>query len=143
MKFDLGRIFPEVNTSFSLTSDLLYLLCDQLNALNKEIKHFNKIFDCPGYSIVLIISATRKNNSLDVKGPIVLRKRKEVEFVLHIPYKTFDNKLSETLYVVDNIYTGILFVLNKYKTDTSGVEESINNAICRIKSSPNQFCHQL
>ncbi len=142
MKFSFGQIYPEVNTDYDVTSKLLHLLCNKLNNLNKEIKHFNKVFEGEDYSLVLIISATRNKDILEVKGPIVLKKRKEVEFALHIPYRELPNRFEETLYVLNNIYQSIVFVFNKYKADLSGLEENIDQVINAVKTSPSQFCNE-
>ena len=140
MKFSFGQIYPEVGARFSLPGTLLTLLRSRLDELQKEIKHFKNKFPEDDFSIVFIISATRKKDRVEAKGPTYLHKRREIEFAVHIPYKEmpeFDEKIS---YVLNQIAEGIISVLNKYKTDSSGIKEVIQDVVRIVQQNPDKYC---
>ena len=139
MKFDFSQIYPEIDTDFDLSGMLLELLCERLDSLQKEINHYNKKFQGDDYSIVFIISATRNKVSLETKGPRFLRKSREVEFALHIPYKEIKDFDAKVSYVLNHIAQGIIFVLKKYESDPTGIEETIQDVIKTVRNSGEKY----
>lgn len=138
MKFHFALIYPEVKTSYDITNTVLDPLRDYLEGLNKSIAHYDKLFKINDYCLDLYISATRKQMDF-VKGPITLSKRKRVEFVIFIPYKKFDSYTKTMCYVLDNIAQGIIFIFNKYKTDSTGVQEVTDKLKALIVSDPEKY----
>ncbi|HGA4729071.1 TPA: hypothetical protein ACISU1_004442, partial [Salmonella enterica subsp. enterica serovar Wangata] len=106
---------------------------------NKNLNHYEKLFKTDDFSIIFVISATRKSETLNVKGPTTKSKDKETYFSLFIPYREFSVFTIQISYVLDNIAEGIIFVLDKYKTDSSGVKESISEVKALIESDPEKY----
>ncbi|CNC63846.1 Uncharacterised protein [Yersinia pseudotuberculosis] len=138
MNIQFSQIYAEVDTSYDITNTVLTPLRHYLVMLNKNIMHYNKLFNADDYSIVFIISATRNDKEL-VKGPTTLSKKKKVEFVIFIPYKELKTFAEQMSYVLDYIAEGIIFVFNKYKTDPSGVKEAVEEVKKMIMDDPDKY----
>lgn len=141
MNIAFTQIYNESATSFNLSSELLGLCRNHLDALNKQIVFFENKFKTDSFELVFIISATRKSDELKVMGPTNLYKSKETEFVLYIPYpkEEFVSYIQAVTYVLDYIAQGIVFVLNKYETDSDGVVDAIRVALAQAISNPDEF----
>lgn len=122
MNIQFSQIYAEVNTSYDITNTILAPLRNYLNGLDKNINHYEKLFLTDDYSVIFIILATRKNNEIIVKDPTPLSKKKQVEFVIFVPYKEISSFTDQMSYILDCIAEGIIFVFDKYKTDPSGVK---------------------
>ncbi|WP_175691756.1 hypothetical protein [Burkholderia anthina] len=91
MEIGFGQIYPEVGAFFDFTNTVLVELNEGINSLKISFAHYIKLFSSDEFSVVFIISATKKSDALSVKGPTTLMKKKRVEFVLHIPYRKFES----------------------------------------------------
>lgn len=141
MNIAFTQIYNESATNFNLSSELLGLCRKHLDALNKQIVFFENKFKTDSFELVFIISATRKSDELKVMGPTNLYKSKETEFVLYLPYpkEEFVSYNEAVTYVLDYIAQGIVFVLNKYETDSSGVEEALKRVLAEAISKPDEY----
>jgi len=139
MNIEFGQIYVELNADFDLPSLLLKRLREELDALGKEISHFNTIFKNSDFKLVFIISATRKTDELNIKGPTLVRKKPAAEFVIYIPYKEIVDFVDKVSYVLPYVAKGVVFVLNKYKKDSSGVEDVVRNVIVAVRDEPETF----
>lgn len=139
MNIEFGQIYVELNTDFDLPSFLLKKLREELDSLGKDISHFNAIFKHSDFKLVFIISATRKNDELNVKGPTLVRKNPAAEFVIFIPYKEIVEFVDKVSYVLPYVAEGVAFVFNKYKEDSSGVEDAVHKVIAAVNNDPEAF----
>lgn len=82
MKVYFSQIYLEgENTTFPITNTIIHLLSIQLDKLNKNLNHYEKLFKTDDFSIIFVISATRKSETLNVKGPTTKSKDKETYFL--------------------------------------------------------------
>ncbi len=140
MKIYFSQIYLEgEDTTFLVTNTLIHRLSNQLDKLNKKINHYEKLFKTDDFSMIFVISATRKNEVLTVKGPTTKSKNKEIYFSLFIPYQEVNSFTEQTSYVLDYIVEGIISVLNKYKTDPSGVKEAVEAVKKMIMDDPEKY----
>ncbi len=139
MNIEFGQIYVELDTDFDLPSLLLKRLREELDVLGKEISHFNRIFKNADFKLVFIISATRKTDELNIKGPNLVRKKPAAEFVIFIPYKEIVDFVDKVSYALPYVAKGVIFVFNKYKTDSSGVEDIVRNVIVEVRDEPEKF----
>jgi hypothetical protein len=139
MKFAFSQIYPEVDTSFSLPGFVLKLFRANLDNLGLSIGKFRKKFGHDDFTLVLIISASRNRTELETKGPCILRKRPDIEFALHIPYKDFSDFSQEVSYVAQFVAKGINEVFARYEDDASGVEAAMQEAAATIERNPSMF----
>ncbi|WP_083214539.1 MULTISPECIES: hypothetical protein [Burkholderia cepacia complex] len=139
MKISFGQIYPEVGASFDFTNTVLAELNDGINSLKGSFSHYAKLFSGDDFSVVFIISATKKSDALSVKGPTTLAKKKRVEFVLHIPYKQFESFSDQMDYALNFIGCGIKSTFDKYNSDSSGVVEIINRTKDVIRADPDKY----
>lgn len=139
MKIRFGQIYPEIGVSFKFTNTVLNALREKLDGLGRVFGHYRKLFDVEDFSVVFIISATTKHDALVVKGPTTLPKRKEVEFVLHIPYQAAASFADQMAYALDFVGEGIGIVFDKYKTDSSGVGEIVAELKDSIRDDPDKY----
>lgn len=138
MNIQFSQIYAEVNTSYDITNTVLIPLTNRLDSLNKGIIHYENLFHSIDYSIVFIISATRQDKEL-VKGPTTCSKKKKTEFVIYVPYKEFKEFTEQIYYILDYIAEGIIFVFNKYKTDSSGIKDAVEEVKVLIANSPEKY----
>lgn len=140
MNIYFSQIYLEgEDTTFAVTNTLIHRLSQRLDVLNKKINHYDKLFKGEDFSVVFVISATRKKNTLEVKGPTTYSKDKETSFSLFIPYQEISSFIEQMNYVLDYIAEGIIFVFNKYKTDPSGVKEAIEEVKKLIAADPEKY----
>ncbi|MCY1013076.1 hypothetical protein OV079_47605 [Nannocystis pusilla] len=138
MRIALTQISPEAGVSFGLSGSVLELVRDQLNALRKNIPHFAKIFGEEDYKIVFIITATRKLDSLSVKGPNILKRHKSAEFSLWIPYKSLDFS-DRVAYILPQISSGIIEIFRRYKADEHGIASVVQQAVEIALKRPEKY----
>jgi hypothetical protein len=139
MKIEFGQIYVEVGTSFELSSMLLRLMRTLLDELHKEIPHFAKIFKTADFKLVFIITATRNASTLTVRGPTILRKNPAAEFALHIPFKQTADFCEKMDYLLPYLGAGVKQVLEKYKVDSTGVDEAIAQVHKEVCSQPLEY----
>ncbi|ECA8972390.1 hypothetical protein ETB55_19010 [Salmonella enterica subsp. enterica serovar Omuna] len=139
MKIKFNQIYAEVGANYSITNAVLNPFEDMLNSLNKKISHYEDLFKTDDYTIFFIISATTKNEDLVVKGPTTLSKKKKVEFVFFIPHKKYDSFKKEIFYIIDYIEKGIIFVFDKYKTDSSDIRGIVDKMKALISKEPEKY----
>ncbi|MDN7225418.1 hypothetical protein QZL56_19505 [Providencia stuartii] len=138
MKILFSQIYAEIDTSYDITNSVLIPLKNNLDALDKNIIHYEKLFKTNDYSVVFIITSTRGNSPL-VKGPTTLSKKKKVEFVIFIPYKESTSFTERICHAIDYIEKGIIFVFDKYKSDSSGVKEVFEELKALIINDPEKY----
>jgi len=139
MNIYFGQISSVPGADFGLSGMLLKLLRERLDGLHKEIKFFKDKFKGEEFSIVFIISATRDKTSVEAKGPAYLRKKKEIEFAVYIPYKEITDFNEKVAYVLNHLTQGIISVLNRYETDSTGIEETIREVVRIVQADPDAF----
>ncbi|WP_249744642.1 hypothetical protein [Burkholderia pyrrocinia] len=139
MKISFGQIYPEVGVSFDFTNTVLAELNEGINSLEGSFAHYVKLFSGDDFSVVFIISATKKSDILSVKGPTTLAKKKRVEFVLHIPYKQFESFLDQMDYALNFIECGVKSTFDRYNSDSSGVAEMVSRTKDAIRADPDKY----
>lgn len=139
MKVSFSQIYPEIDTSFDMTNTILKELSGEINDLNIVFEHYKKLFNTDDFFIVFIISATRKNPELVVKGPTTLPKKKKAEFVFHIPYRETTSFHEKIEYVLPFIENGIRFVFEKYKADSYKIKDAVNAVGALINADPEKY----
>lgn len=138
MKINFPLLWAEVGVRYEITNTVLNPLIENLNALNKTLPHYDKLFKTTDYDLFFTISATQEYKDL-VKGPLASSKRKVVNFSIFIPYKTFNCYTQQMFYILDTIAEGIIFVFNKYKTDPSGIKEVFETLKTLIAKDPERY----
>ena len=138
MKINFPLLWAEVGVRYEITNTVLNPLIENLNALNKTLPHYDKLFKTTDYDLFFIISATQEYKDL-VKGPLASSKRKVVNFSIFIPYKTFSCYKQQMFYVLDTLAEGIIFVFNKYKTDPLGIKEVFETLKTLIAKDPERY----
>lgn len=133
-----SQLYAEVDTNYSITNTVFYKISNRIDKLHRSFKHYEKLFKGDEFSIVFVISATRENKEL-IKGPLTISKEITSYFSIFIPYKKFDLFSEQMSYILDYIAEGIIFVFNKYKTDPSGVKESIEKVKKLIADDPEKY----
>lgn len=139
MKIEFGQIYPEVNISFNLSSDFLRLLMNSLDKLDLKLPYYERKYNGSEYKLVIIISASRKISEIQVKGPITLRKRPEIEFAFHIPYvetESFEQKIE---YISNQICLGMINILEKYKAPCLELEKAIYEVVEIVSTSSEKY----
>lgn len=129
MKINFSQLYAEVGVSFSPPIEVLRVLNKKVNSLNKEIPFFKKKFNDEDFTLGIVISATRKNDVFEVKGPTYFKKSKTVDFVLFIPYQDNITMAEEVPYILSHVGEGLAQIFEKYKADGSGIRESIQSVI--------------
>ncbi|MCX8729217.1 hypothetical protein J3U66_02355 [Gilliamella sp. B2969] len=138
MKINFPLLWAEVGVRYEITNTVLNPLIENLNALNKTLPHYDKLFKTTDYDLFFIISATQEYKDL-VKGPLASSKRKVVNFSIFIPYKTFSCYKQQMFYVLDTLAEGMIFVFNKYKTDPLGIKEVFETLKTLIAKDPERY----
>lgn len=136
MEIRFTQIYPEVGASFGLPSELLRLLQHRLNKLGHSIAKFKAKYGAEDFVVIFIISATTRNDALVVNGPSYQRKHNKVEFVLHIPFQSFDLLAEQAPYVLGHIGAGIKVVFEKYGEDVEGIDQVIDEVTAEVLRDP-------
>ena len=139
MKFNFTQIYAEVDTDFDLSHMILRPLRGELDSLGMNIPLFANKLNAEEFTLTFIISATRKSNALDVKGPLFLYKRKQVEFSLFIPYVEFENFFKRIEYVLLQVLMGIKSVLLRYDVDVEGIDSKFQKISSLVQENPKAF----
>ncbi|WP_421558401.1 hypothetical protein [Pseudomonas canadensis] len=139
MNISFGQIYPEIDTAFNLTNTILVELKKKINDLNQSFSSYESIFKTNNYSAMLTISATRKNDTLIINGPIVYKKDKTIEFVLHIPYKQTNEFTEEMSYALDFIGQGLHLIFNDNKANSDRITKIIDEIKSAINENPEKY----
>jgi hypothetical protein len=134
MKFAFTQLYPEPDTDFDLSSRSLRCLSEHLNAEERSLAHFTKIFKGEEYRLVSVISATRNRETLEVKGPVYLRAQCAVEFYLWLPYRKLDF-VKRVHFVFSSITEGLIQILSKYHGNPAGIKNAVDSAITTVISA--------
>lgn len=115
MKFYFPTVYIEENVSFSLPqeffTDLSYFINENPPLPISPIEDILKTED---YSIIAIISSKSKINEVLLLGPTYIKKNKEVEFTIFIPFFRTMNLKKRMEYVLNEVLKGILLIYKKY-----------------------------
>lgn len=136
MKISFTQIYAEVGTSFGLSGALLTVLAKRLNGLKKDIPSLREKRGWKDFTIVLIITATRKSDELQVKGPLWLRKTPVVEFAVHIPYREFACLEEQVAYVLHQLGQGLVSLFDKYGGDSTGLADVFAQVTQVVENDP-------
>lgn len=121
MDIDFTQIYLESDAVYALPVAYLRKLKSFLNRQSLKIGFFKKKFDWDNYecTLVFMISATRKSDVLEIKGPSYHKKGRAVEFAIYIPYRDFSDEHQKFIYVARYLRQAAIEILHKYKTDST------------------------
>ncbi len=132
MKIYFSQIYIEVGVTYPFTHIFQKYLSDEISARVNESAEFSEKFG-EGYSIMFRISAKSDIENMEIKGPTVFKKDKDVEYSLFIPFKDFEGGATKSCeYALNVIVDVVLQVLFSYKFDVSGIEKDRKGLIERI-----------
>lgn len=115
MKFYFTQIYAEPGAAFHFSAEFLSLMVEELDALCLSFPKFEQRYS----TFVVIITATRRSEKLEVKGPIYLRKRPEIEFALWVPFRQIDSPIERCIYVAKYVGAGVMELCNRYAAKTN------------------------
>jgi hypothetical protein len=139
MKITFSQIYSEPGASFDLPGPLLKAVREGLDDLGRNIDQLSAKVDREDFELVLIISASSKLDALEIKGPNIRRKTREIEFSLFVPWqetKSFEEKID---YILPKIGEGVIGVFKRYGVDITGVDNAIQMVLKQAKASPEKF----
>lgn len=140
MHFRFSALFQEVGVSWGIHHNLTKILRHKLNALNKNIDLFQKKFPTDFY-LDIVYSATGMCTELVIKGPIVHKKDKSVEFVSFIPYIQNMTYEEEVMYVFDQLEIVLGKIFEQYGADFPGIPEVFKEVKAEFLKSKEQYTY--
>lgn len=85
------------------------------------------------YDLIIRVSAKRQTERNEIRGPIVYKKNKDVEYVIFLPYDVIVKEASVVRAVLHWLHQGIYAVLSELDIDAGAVvanEASLTDEIC-------------
>lgn len=86
MKVFLGQIYGEPGVSFPFSHHMQTWLGNQLSDLATPSSEFLKKYSAD-FDLMVRVSARTKSAEVEVKGPTVFKKTKDVEYTVFLPYE--------------------------------------------------------
>ncbi len=88
------------------------------------------------------MSAKTKISEVEIKGPKVFKKTKDVEYSIFLPYDVIDresDKISKYASALSNFIGAVVKVLKTLEIDTSAIEEDTLSLVKQACSNPDMF----
>ncbi len=89
MNIYVSQIYTEPGTSFPFSHLFQKWLSGELSRLAAPLEQWSKKYD-EEFSLMLRLNAKKKISSVELRGPTVFKKSKDVEMTIFIPHNGYD-----------------------------------------------------
>jgi len=135
MKVFFSQVYVQVGISFPFS----HVFQKFLSAEMTEILQPSPMFiGCYGedYELMFRISAKQELESMEIKGPSIYRKTKDIEYTLFLPYTSIMKEPEPNKIALEYLYEGVYCVLSKYEINVSNLKTEQDRTIHKILTTP-------
>ena len=136
MKFRIGAIFSQVGISFKISHKVVKLIWNELEEKITLSETFEKKYK--NYTLSFLYSA-REENDFEIKGPIISKRYKVVEYVINMPYLKIQSDPEVYNVFLSYMEKGIRTVFEQYNISQSQLEAIFSIARKEIIGNPEYF----
>src|SRR6266446_207939 len=138
MKVSVSQVYIEPGISFPFTSFFQKWISGNLTELTYPSKEFNHCYG-ENFHLIFRMSAKAGLRDVEIRGPSVYRKDRDVEYTIFLPYDVIVAADERFNCALDYLLRGIIRILKSLKIDTSLLEKNVPSFIKRICSDPAMF----
>lgn len=126
MKIYVAQIYPEVKCNFPFTHHFQRFLTEQLSENAGGSSYFSQKY---GMEFDLIFNMSAKTGIEDVQvfGPTVFKRTKDVEYTVFIPFNLETSKRTNLKKVLRFLFKGICDVLNQLEFNIENILKKQEN----------------
>ena len=139
MKIFVAQFYVEVGCDYSLSNHFHHRISDELTRRVVPSAAFvNKYAE--DFKLMFRMSAKSGLVEPEVRGPMVFKKDKDVEYSIFLPFD-LDRPLGPSVYrhALKQLLGQIIIVLTSLQMDVSQLSQSVDEIIERIVADPKMF----
>lgn len=138
MRVQFTQIYIEPGVVFAFSTEFQCYLSDTVTALVRPTEKFNKRYGSD-WDVIFNVSAKRAIEDNEIRGPMVFRKSKDVEYTVFLPFDVAsrDSDIRES--GLRFLFKGTQAVLDRLGIDAADFAQCQEEIIRRIRSDPSMF----
>ena len=138
MKIHFCQIYIQVGITFPFGHRFQRFLGEKVTELTEPSPKFIKLLG-EDYEITFNVSAKRQLAINEIVGPRVVKKDKDVEYSIFLPYVPIMQQPDPSRSALKHLLEGVYEVFEELEIDTSRLKAEQEEIINKIMSSPEMF----
>lgn len=139
MKIFFGQIYVDPGVKFTFTHRFQKFIGGEISSIvkpsDKFINEYGEDFD-----LIFRVSAKRDITDVDIKGPTVFKKDKDVEFTIFLPFDSDQPSLRDgNRRPLELLLGAVVGVLNKLEIDTKFLQERMGVFMDAVMADPSMI----
>jgi hypothetical protein len=135
MKVHFGQIYIQPGAAFPFSFLFQRRLSEEVSALITPSAKFTQLYGAD-WDLMFRISAKRSIPDNEVRGPTVLRKDKDVEFTIFLPFDVIQTTASVLRSAIEFLLRGVCSVLVSLGFDTAPIQARQSILAQTLSSDP-------
>jgi hypothetical protein len=134
----VSQIYAQVGVSFPFSWHFQRLLTDKLTEVLRPSPKFSHRYG-DDFTIIFRISAKAEIADIEIRGPTVYKKAKDVEYSIFLPYKIISQEGGkEARYnrALEYLFMGMVKVLQSLEINTTALENAIPLLVKEVFVNP-------
>ena len=138
MKVRFGQIYVEVGVCFPFSLRFQQRLSEEVSSVIQPSAEFSKKFG-DNWSLMFRISAKKRMDETEIRGPTVFRKSKDVEFSVFLPFDSLQRETGVERAALKTLLHAVCDVLERYSISTVLLRAKSEELIESICADPSMF----
>ena len=131
MQIRFTQIYAQVGKNFPFSHIFQRFLGEEISKIVRPSPKFVDLFG-GDYNLIFYISAKWQLAVNEIVGPNVIKKHKEAEHTIFLPYTPIMQADKPLEMAIEHLLEGVCYVLNQYEIDISQLEPVHINGPCRF-----------
>ena len=138
MKVHFGQIYIEPGVTFPFSHHLQRRLSTEITSLITTSETFTAKYGAD-WQLMFRISAKSKIHEIEIKGPTVYERDKDVEYTLFLPFDVIAHEDNASQMALQLLLKGCCDVFRELGFDTETIERTSESMIDTICADPKMF----
>jgi hypothetical protein len=135
MRIAISQIYTKVGINFPFSHQFQKWLSSELTSSVRPSRDFIRRYG-EDFTLVFNMSAKPEIVEMEIKGPTVYKKTKDVEYTIFLPYDAIKGSDDETASAIKHLLDGIVRVLTELKIEPGEVSKRTGLIIEHVCSDP-------
>jgi hypothetical protein len=135
MKVWFAQVYFQAGVCFPFSGDIQPRLSEEITALVEPSPKFLEKYG-KDFELMFRISAKRLIKRNQIKGPMVFRKTKDVEYFIYLPFEEIARHADAPRRALKSLFEGVYKVLDSLEIDKTKLVERQESLIVDICSDP-------
>ena len=134
MRISVSQVYIEPDAYYPFSIAWQNFISEELSRLCVSSSHFNRIYG-EEYQLILRVSAKKEVDSVEIKGPTIFRRDKDVEYTLFLPHEGGSvTSLHQCAEALAAFFDGVITVLRALEVDVGALRSAREDIITRSMS---------